>query len=114
VRDRRHWENVLLTYPAPPPELFLYLALDAPFLYLGHRDAAGLLVVDKIDTESKALVAVINLGKAGGSAEELRRLRPIFLQQLGMLHDFYIWPRSAGEVELGMLYTMQGTAKRKF
>jgi hypothetical protein len=46
LRDRRHWENVLMTYPVPVlAELYLYIALDSRFLYLGKRDAGGVLFV---------------------------------------------------------------------
>lgn len=46
LRDRRHWENVLMTYPIPSlAELFLYVALDERFLYLGKRDSGGVLLV---------------------------------------------------------------------
>lgn len=46
LRDRRHWENVVMTYPIPSvAELFLYVALDEWFLYLGKRDNGGVLFV---------------------------------------------------------------------
>jgi hypothetical protein len=85
---------VVLTYPLPAPDHFVYLALDARFLYVAQRHADNLLV-EKIDIDTKSVPAVISLGRLpDGGGEFLRRVRPIFLGQLGMLNDFYIWARN--------------------
>ena len=114
VRDRKHWEHLVLTRPLSHPENYLFLWLDQQALYLAHSDS-GSLLIEKIDMESRAVGAVINLGKMGERGGEWsRRVRPILLGEMGMLSDFYIWAKGPQEVELGMLYTSFGSAKRKF
>jgi hypothetical protein len=90
------------------------MKLDDRCLYVSQKDG-GNLVVEKIEIDTKQVVSVINLSKLNERTNEvLKKIKPIFLNQLGMLNDFYIWAKSNQEIELGMLYTNQGTSKRKF
>lgn len=57
------------------------------------------MLFDKIEIDAKEITSAINLGKVSEeSLEILKTIKPMFLNQLGMLNDFYIWTKSSKTV----------------
>lgn len=57
------------------------------------------MIFEKIEIDAKEIASVINLGKVSEeSLEVLKTIKPMFLNQLGMLNDFYIWTKSSKTV----------------
>lgn len=74
------------------------MILDDHSLYISQRDGANLLF-EKIEIDAKEITSSINLGKVSEeSLEVLKGIKPMFLNQLGMLNDFYIWTKSSKTV----------------
>lgn len=74
------------------------MILDDHSLYISQRDGANLLF-EKIEIDAKEITSSINLGKVSEeSLEVLKGIKPMFLSQLGMLNDFYIWTKSSKTV----------------
>lgn len=70
------------------------MILDGHSLYISQREGANLLF-EKIEVDAKEIISVINLGQVSEeSLEVLKTIKPMFLNQLGMLNDFYIWTKS--------------------
>lgn len=74
------------------------MILDGHSLYISQKEGAN-LIFEKIEIDAKEIASVINLGKVSEeSLEVLKTIKPMFLNQLGMLNDFYIWTKSSKTV----------------
>lgn len=74
------------------------MILDGHSLYISQREGSNLLF-DKIEIDAKEITSAINLGNVSEeSLEIIKTIKPMFLNQLGMLNDFYIWTKSSKTV----------------
>lgn len=70
------------------------MKLEDHCLYVSQKEG-GNLIVEKIQIQNKSPISLINLGKINDKSQDvLNKIKPIFLNQLGMLNDFYIWTKS--------------------
>ena len=83
--------------------------------------------MQRVNLLSKAHAETIELGSMegeGGREGEGSRegkeecvgvaRRPIFVQEMGAMQDFYVWSKDSRTVELGMLYAKSASLKGKY
>jgi hypothetical protein len=113
VRDRRNWNKLIHTHPLNS-SVSLELILQQHVLYIAapHPSDLQFTQLSILNHEASKLVDLGPLSQARSLPAFARR--PLFLDRLGALSNFYSWGRDGSTIEMGMLYSHNNREMRKF